>query len=67
MGLRAYCLTSGVLFTLVALAHLMRIVYDLPIRVEDVEIPMLVSWIGLIVPAALAIWAFRITRRSGAA
>ena len=59
-----YCLVSGALFTLVALAHLLRIVYGLSIRVEDVVVPMSVSWIGLIVPAGLAIWAFRTMRGS---
>ncbi len=62
MGHRGYCVASGMLFSLVALAHLLRIVYGLSIQVEDLAIPMLVSWIGLIVPASLAIWAFRITR-----
>ena len=60
MGHKLYCTVSGVLFSLVALAHLLRIVYGLPISVDDYAVPMLVSWIGLIVPAALAIWAFRI-------
>jgi hypothetical protein len=62
---RGYCVTSGVLFSLVALAHLLRIVYSLPIQVEDYAVPMLASWIGLIVPALMAIWAFRITLGSG--
>lgn len=67
MGHRGYCVVSGVLFSLVALAHLLRIVYGLSIQVEDVSIPILASWIGLIVPAALSIWAFRITRGSSVA
>lgn len=67
MGHRGYCVASGVLFSLVALAHLLRIVYGLSIQVEDVAIPILASWIGLIVPAALSIWAFRITRGSSVA
>ena len=61
---KGYCVASGVLFSLVALAHLLRIVNGLSIEVEDVAIPMLVSWVGLIVPASLATWAFRITRAS---
>ncbi len=67
MGYRGYCVASGVLFSLVALAHLLRIMYGLSIQLEDVVVPMLASWIGLIVPAALAIWAFRITRGSSVA
>ncbi len=67
MAQRGYCLASGILFSMVALAHLLRIMYGLSIQVEDVVVPMLASWIGLIVPAALAIWAFRITRGSSVA
>lgn len=64
MGHRGYCLVSGALFALVALAHLLRIVNGLSIQVDGVAVPMMVSWIGVLVPAALAAWAFRIARRS---
>ena len=57
-----YCLVSGGLFSLVALAHLLRIVYGMSIQIDDFAVPMLASWIGLILPAGLAFWAFRITR-----
>lgn len=62
MGLKEYCVVSGILFSLVALAHLLRIVFGMPVQVDDFEVPMLVSWVGLVVPAGLAIWAFRISR-----
>jgi hypothetical protein len=60
MGHKKYCAVSGVLFTLVAIAHLLRIIYGLSIQVGDYAVPMLVSWVGLVVPAGLAFWAFRI-------
>jgi hypothetical protein len=61
MGNKEYCVVSGLLFSLVALAHLLRIVYGLSVQVDDTAIPMVVSWIGLIVSTGMAIWAFRIT------
>ena len=61
MNHKNYCLVSGVLFALVALAHLLRIVYGLPVQVDEYAVPMLVSWVGFVVPAALAIWAYRLT------
>ncbi len=64
MGYRRYCLVSGVLFVLVSLAHLLRIVNGIPVLVDEYEVPMLVSWIGFAVPAALAAWAFRLRQRS---
>jgi hypothetical protein len=58
---RLYCAVSGVLFSLVAIAHLLRIAYGLQIHVDGHVIPMFASWIGLVVPGALAFWAFRIS------
>ena len=58
MAHKNYCVVSGVLFALVALAHLLRIVNDVSIQLDGNAVPMYVSWIGFIVPAALALWAF---------
>ena len=62
MGHKNYCVVSSGLFLLVALAHLLRIVYGMSIQIDDFAVPMFVSWIGLMVSAGLAFWAFRITR-----
>lgn len=59
MGHKNYCAVSGVLFSLVALAHLLRIVYGVPVHVDEYAVPMFVSWVGLVVPGGLAFWAFR--------
>jgi hypothetical protein len=59
MATKRYCVVSGALFSLVAIAHLLRIVGSLPVQVGAYEVPMFVSWLGLIVPAILAAWAFR--------
>ena len=63
MGNRRYCIISGVLFSLVALAHLLRIDYGMSIHVDEYVVPMFVSWIDLAVPAGLAFWAFWINRK----
>lgn len=60
MGHKQYCVVSGTLFALIALAHLLRIVYGMSVQVDDYVVPMLVSWVALIIPGALAVWAFRI-------
>lgn len=62
MGHKEYCVVSGVLLALVALAHLLRIVNGMSIQVDEFVVPMFVSWVAFIVPAGLAIWAFRISR-----
>jgi hypothetical protein len=63
MDHKGYCIFSGVLFALVALAHLVRIVYGVSVQVDGFELPMFVSWIGFVIPAGLAFWAFRLSRR----
>jgi len=62
MAYRTYCVVSGVLLSLVAVAHLLRIIYGMPIVVDTYDVPMAMSWFGFVVPAALAFWAFRILR-----
>ena len=65
MGHKNYCIVSGVFFALVALAHLVRVVEGMTVQVEEYMVPMWVSWIATVVPAALALWAFRTARQPG--
>ncbi len=60
MGHKKYCVVSGVVFSLVALAHLLRMVYGMRVQIDEYAVPMSVSWVAFIVTAALASWAFRI-------
>ena len=59
MGHKKYCIVSGVVFSLVALAHLLRLVYGMSVQIDEYAVPMSVSWVAFIVTAALAVWAFR--------
>jgi len=61
---KGYFLISGTLFAVVALAHLLRLVLGWQILVNGTDIPMWVSWLGLAVPGALALWAFSLRRRT---
>lgn len=65
MGHKKYCAVSGIFFTLVALAHLLRIIYGLSVQVDAYAVPMFASWIAFIVPGGLAFWAFRVAGNSG--
>lgn len=60
MAHKNYCVISGVLFSLVALAHLLRLVYGMSVHVDEFVVPMFVSRVGFVVPVALAVWAFRL-------
>jgi hypothetical protein len=52
------------LFAIVALAHLCRLVFAWRIVADGVVISLWVSWIGLAIPGALALWAFLLVRRA---
>lgn len=65
MHSKAYCLLSGALFAIVAVAHLFRLLLGWQILVDGTSVPMWVSWLGLAVPGALAVWAFSLARRPG--
>lgn len=67
MNYKTYCVVSGVLFSLVSLAHLIRVVYGMAVQVDELSIPMFASWVGFVIPACLAFWAFRIVRASSRA
>lgn len=58
MNIRTYCRVSAIVFTVVALAHLARLIYGSSIVIDGEAIPMLASWMGLIVSAGLAFWGF---------
>lgn len=67
MGFKEYCVVSGVLFALVACAHLLRIVNGMSVHVDDYAVPMFASWIAFVLPGALAFWAFRLSSKTGSA
>ena len=60
MAYRPYCVVSGVFFEPVALTQLLRIVNEVPVLVDEYDVPMLDSSIGFAVPAGLAFRAFRL-------
>ncbi len=52
-------LLAIILFSLVAFAHLLRVVFGWEVTVAGETIPLWVSVIGVLVPAALAIMLWR--------
>lgn len=59
---RAYCITSGVVFALVALMHVWRFVLNLPVQIGAWSVPQSVSAVAAIAAGVLSVWAFRIAR-----
>lgn len=58
---------SGFVFTIVALAQLLRAVMQWPAMVNGLSIPIWCSVIAFLVAGSLAIWAFRSSGQSNSA
>ena len=58
-----YLLVSASIFAVVAVAHLLRLVNGWTILVDAWQVPMWVSWPGLVLPALLCAWALRLVCR----
>ena len=43
-----------ILFTLVAIAHLLRLLYSIPITAGDWDVPQWISLFGVVVPGLVA-------------
>jgi len=54
-----YITVSGAIFGLVAVAHAIRALYDWPVQIGSLGIPVWVSWVGMVIAGGLCAWAFR--------
>jgi hypothetical protein len=64
MNKMTYCGVSATLFTIVALAHLTRLFNGWSVEIDTMTVPMLASWLGLIIPGSLAAWGIREARKT---
>jgi hypothetical protein len=60
---RTYNTVTAALFLIVAVLHLLRIIFGWTAEIGGLAIPMWVSWLGLVVAGALAYSGFRLTAR----
>jgi hypothetical protein len=63
MDQRAYNYMTTAVFLVVALAHLLRIVFGWAVEIGGLSFPLWLSWLALVVSGALAGFGFRQTRR----
>ncbi len=57
-------IVAGIIFTLVAIMHLVRLYYKATVVIANIVIPMWVSVVGFIIPLLLAIWMFMTSMNS---
>lgn len=60
--MRVGSVAAMVLLSLVSLAHLLRLIFGVSVTAGDVVIPMWVSPVGVVVPAAVAFMLRRESR-----
>jgi hypothetical protein len=62
--MKSYLHTSGVIFALVAIGHLLRLVFRWPLMLAGHPLPWIASLLVLIGSGAMAAWAFRLSNRT---
>lgn len=62
MTQKRYIILSGVIFALIGLLHLLRIIFHWPAIIGTSTVPFTLSLIVIVIAAALAIWAFNLSR-----
>jgi tellurite resistance protein TehA-like permease len=60
--MKPFTTIASILFVLVAILHVLRLIYGWEVTINDVAIPMWVSIIGVFIPAGLAVLLWRESR-----
>ncbi len=54
-----YVLVSGALFGVIAVVQAARALYQWPVQVSSLSIPVWASWIAALVAGGMCVWALR--------
>jgi hypothetical protein len=58
MPLKPYLIVSAAIFAVVALGHVLRLAYEIPVHLGTWNVPFWLSGFGMLVGGALSIWGF---------
>ena len=64
MSPKTFSLTAGIIFLLIALAHIFRVAFEVEWIVEGRTVPMWVSWVAMFLAGYLAYEGFRLGKKS---
>jgi hypothetical protein len=59
---RIFSLTATAVFSLIALGHAIRLLFGWHVTVENVVVPVWISWIGLAIATYLVYQGFQLAR-----
>jgi len=62
MNRRSYCVITGIIFIVIALLHLLRIVYGWKVVIGPWTAPEWISWVALVVAGYLGYEGIRLAR-----
>ena len=65
MSQRSFSLVAGTIFTIIALIHLLRIIYGWDPVVQGWTVPKWMSWVALVVSGYLGYEGLRLAIKSG--
>jgi hypothetical protein len=64
--MKSYLIVTGVLFGVIAIVHLLRLIYGWPAQIGGWNMPLWLSWVGVLIASALCAWSLLLVRRGRA-
>jgi len=63
MGNKTYLAISGAIFGLVAVGHILRVMFNWSFAIGGWNAPMSASWLALFAAAAMCVWAISLATK----
>ena len=63
MDNKIYLAISGAIFGLVAVGHILRVIFNWSFAIGGWNAPMSASWVALLVAAAMCVWAISLATK----
>ena len=63
MTTKTYLIVTGIIFAIIAVLHLLRLIYQWPAVIGAFSMPMWLSCAALLVASFLFVWAFILLRK----
>jgi len=67
MSHKSFCLVAGIIFMIIALLHLLRVIYDWGAVIGGWPVPKWISWLALVIVGYLGYEGLRLSIRSNKA
>lgn len=65
MSEKAFSLSAGIVFLLIALGHLVRVIFGMPFTVSEISVPTWPSLVAILIAGFLSYEGFHFARKAG--